>query len=126
MFSGQSGVGKSTIINLLYPGLNLKTAEISNFNEKGRHTTTSSSLIKWSFGGYLVDTPGIKTVTLHNTDIKDIPHLFPGFDRFTDGCKFRDCIHTHEAQCGVKQAVEDLKIPLERYESYLRLMESLK
>ena len=126
VFTGQSGVGKSSIINILYPGVNLRTAEISTYNEKGRHTTTSSSLIKWSFGGYLVDTPGIKTVTLHSSDITDIPHLFPGFDRFSSGCKFRDCVHTHEVQCGIKQAVEDCIIPLERYESYLRLMESLK
>ncbi len=126
LFSGQSGVGKSTLINNLHPGIELKTAEISDFNEKGRHTTTSSRLIKWNFGGYLVDTPGIKTVTLHSSDHDSIPNLFPGFDRFIDGCKFRNCTHTHEKQCGVKDAVETLEIPLERYESYLRLLESLK
>ncbi len=126
LFSGQSGVGKSSIINQLHPGLELKTAEISDFNEKGRHTTTSSTLIKWNFGGYLVDTPGIKTVTLHSTDYESIPNLFPGFDRFNDKCQFRNCTHTHEQQCGVKEAVDALEIPLERYESYLRLLDSLK
>ncbi|MBN2830178.1 MAG: ribosome small subunit-dependent GTPase A, partial [Candidatus Cloacimonetes bacterium] len=125
VFSGQSGVGKSSLINLLYPGVNLKTAEVSESNEKGRHTTTSSRLIKWGFGGYLVDTPGIKTVTLHSSDKQDIPKIFPGFSRFSDGCNFRDCTHTHEEICGIKQAVEDCLIPLERYESFIRLMESL-
>jgi ribosome biogenesis GTPase len=125
VFSGQSGVGKSSLINLLYPGVNIKTAEVSNWNEKGRHTTTSSRLIKWEFGGYLVDTPGIKTVTLHSSDKQEIPSIFPGFSRFSNGCSFRNCTHTHEEICGIKQAVEDCLIPLERYESFIRLMESL-
>lgn len=126
VFSGQSGTGKSSLINWLEPGLELRTAEVSEFNEKGKHTTTQSILRPWSFGGHLLDTPGIKTVNLHRDAIKEIPKVFPGFAELAPNCHFRDCIHTHEDNCAVLEAYEADRIPVDRYESYLRLMDSLE
>jgi len=125
VFSGQSGTGKSSLINFLQPGLDLETAQVSKYNEKGRHTTTRATLIPWDFGGHLLDTPGIKTINLHAADKDRIPRVFPGFANFIDGCHFRDCSHSHEEHCGVLRAVEEGAIPVQRYESYLELMESL-
>lgn len=126
VFSGQSGTGKSSLINWLEPGLELRTAEVSDFNEKGKHTTTQAILFPWSFGGHLLDTPGIKTVNLHRSAISEIPRVFPGFAKLAPNCFFRDCTHTHEDDCAVLDAQEAGKIPLERYESYLRILESLE
>jgi ribosome biogenesis GTPase len=125
VFSGQSGTGKSSLINWLEPALDLTTAEVSDFNEKGKHTTTQSILLPWGFGGHLLDTPGIKTVNLHKDAKADIPKVFPGFRDLAPLCRFRDCTHTHEDDCAVLAAYEDDSIPVERYESYLRIMESL-
>lgn len=125
VFTGQSGTGKSSLINWLEPQLNLPTGEVSDFNEKGRHTTTQSILIPWSFGGHLLDTPGIKTVNLHSSAKSLIPKVFPGFGRWHGHCRFRDCTHTHEEDCAVLKALEDDLLPIERYDSYLRIMESL-
>ncbi|HOD18359.1 MAG TPA: ribosome small subunit-dependent GTPase A [Candidatus Cloacimonadota bacterium] len=125
VFSGQSGTGKSSIINCLEPGLNLAVREVSDYNEKGRHTTSQARLIKWSFGGNLADTPGLKTINLHKEQKNLIPFVFPGFDKWTDQCYFRSCTHSHEEDCAVKEAVQKSLIPVERYESYLRIMESL-
>lgn len=125
VFSGHSGAGKSTLINLLQPNINLEVAEISSYTGKGIHTTTSSQLIEWSFGGYLVDTPGIKTFGLHREDKYDLPLVFPGFSQYADECKFNNCTHSHEVGCVVKKAVDNGEFPTERYESYLRIFESL-
>ncbi|MFO8145050.1 MAG: ribosome small subunit-dependent GTPase A [Candidatus Syntrophosphaera sp.] len=125
VFSGQSGTGKSTLINWLEPELNLPTAEVSDYNEKGKHTTTQTILIPWSFGGHLLDTPGIKTIALHRDSRPEIPRIFPGFDRWAPQCRFRDCSHTHEEDCAVLRALEEDLLPIERYDSYLRIMESL-
>ncbi|MFA7057903.1 MAG: ribosome small subunit-dependent GTPase A [Candidatus Cloacimonadales bacterium] len=123
VFSGQSGVGKSSVINALMPGINLKIGDISTFNEKGRHTTTNSRLIKWDFGGYLVDTPGIKTLALKRDNVSLVYNSFPGFHLFP--CFFNDCSHIHEDNCGVLEAVENGKIPINVYESYLRVIDSV-
>ncbi len=125
VFSGQSGTGKSSLINYLEPDLKLATAEVSTHNEKGKHTTTQAILIPWSFGGYLVDTPGIKTINLHGDHKELIPKVFPGFDQYTPRCYYRSCSHTHEEKCAVLAAVENEEIPITRYDSYLRIYESL-
>lgn len=125
VFSGQSGTGKSSLINVLEPGLNLAVSEVSDFNEKGRHTTSQARLIKWSFGGNLVDTPGLKTVNLHRNQKSLIPSAFPGFGSYSGSCYFRGCTHSHEENCAVKADVEKGVIPESRYDSYLRIMESL-
>lgn len=125
VFSGQSGTGKTSLINCLEPNLNLAVREVSSYNEKGVHTTSQAQLIKWSFGGNLVDTPGLKTVNLHKNQKNLVPSVFPGFGNYTSECYFRSCTHDHENDCAVKAAVSEGIIPVERYESYLRIMESL-
>lgn len=126
VFAGHSGTGKSSLLNCVQPDLNLQVAKISKSSEKGTHTTSSSKLIEWNFGGYLVDTPGIKTFGLHKDNIRDIPKVFPGITNFARDCKFHDCTHTHEIKCSVKAAVENDEFPEERYRSYLRLFDSLQ
>jgi len=125
VFSGHSGAGKSSLLNMLQPGLKLRTAEISDYHKKGVHTTTRSRLLEWDFGGYLVDTPGIKTFGLHRSDKDKLKDIFPGMSALAKGCKFLNCTHSHEIKCGVKKAVEEGTYSLARYESYLRIIDSL-
>lgn len=124
VFSGKSGAGKSSLINALQPGLNLKTGEISEYNSKGMHTTTFSRMIPWNFGGFIIDTPGIKTFGLKNDDLEKLRYSFPGFSILTDFCYFQDCSHTHEEDCAIKDNINKT-IPEERYNSYLKIRESL-
>jgi ribosome biogenesis GTPase len=125
VFSGHSGAGKSSLINVLEPGLELLTAEVSDYNEKGKHTTTQAIMLPFSFGGNLIDTPGIKTLTLNSEDKALVPKLFPGFNRFYPHCHFRDCRHEHEEGCAVLAAMEEGILDPMRYESYLWIMDNL-
>lgn len=125
VFSGHSGAGKSSVINALMPGLELLTAPVSSFNEKGKHTTTQAMMVPWDFGGHLIDTPGIKTINLNRGMKAYIPKLFPGFDTYSAQCKFRDCQHIAEAECAVKDGVDKGEIDEDRYFSYLGIMDSL-
>ncbi|MFC1887486.1 ribosome small subunit-dependent GTPase A [Candidatus Cloacimonadota bacterium] len=126
VFSGHSGAGKSSLINQIQPGLNLRVSEVSDFTGKGTHTTTSSKLIRWDFGGYLVDTPGIKTFGLHRQDKDNLSRIFPGFSEIFMQCKFPNCTHSHEKGCAVKDAAETGQYPEQRYNSYLRILNSLQ
>jgi len=124
VFVGHSGVGKSSLINILQPGLNLKVSTTSEITGKGTHTTTRSKIFKWKFGGNLIDTPGIKTLTLHEESKDEIKYVFPGMAEIGESCKFQNCTHTHEIDCAVKNAVEVGEYDQERYNSYLRIMDS--
>ncbi|HWI64643.1 MAG TPA: ribosome small subunit-dependent GTPase A [Symbiobacteriaceae bacterium] len=123
VLAGQSGVGKSSLINALFPGTGIKTNDVSAASSKGRHTTTSSRLYPLPDGGYLVDTPGIKTLELMEEDTDDdaVDDLFPEVSAAASGCKFRDCSHSHEPGCAVKQAVARGQIRQDRYRNFLRM-----
>lgn len=123
VLAGQSGVGKSTILNAVEPGLRLQTGSIVKETSKGRHTTTTASLIALKMGGYVVDTPGIKSFDLSIVPRNELEMHFVEFVEHVTHCKFADCTHTHEKNCAVKQAVETGLIHPERYESYVRLFE---
>lgn len=123
LLSGHSGVGKSTIINKLVPGVNLKTGTISEYHNKGMHTTTFSEMITLPDGGYLIDTPGIKGFGTIEMEGAEIAHYFPDIFKFSVDCKFGDCSHRHEPGCAVLQAVEDHYISESRYKSYLSILE---
>ena len=107
------------------PKLNLRTAAISGFHKKGVHTTTGSRMFSWEFGGQFIDTPGIKTFQIHKESKSKLYRLFPGFDKLYAKCKFIDCTHTHEKDCCVLEAVKSGEIPRERYDSYVRILNSL-
>jgi ribosome biogenesis GTPase len=126
IFAGQSGVGKSTILNALQPGLRLRVGEVSETTRKGIHTTTSVTLLSLDFGGYVVDTPGIREFALWDIAPEDLPYFFPEFEPYVGTCKLRGCTHTHEPGCEVKHALEEGRINRDRYDSYCRIMRSLK
>jgi len=123
VFSGHSGVGKSTIINILHPLGNLKTGEISEAHYSGKHTTTNSEMYEFEFGGFIIDTPGIKGFGVLEMVKEEISHYFPEIFRLLNECQYYNCTHTHEPQCAVKKSVEEGKIALSRYQSYLGLLE---
>ncbi|MDR1583229.1 MAG: ribosome small subunit-dependent GTPase A [Prevotellaceae bacterium] len=123
LFSGHSGVGKSTIINRLIPGTQQKVQEISEYHNKGMHTTTFSEMIEWPEGGYIIDTPGIKGFGLFDMDATEISHYFPEIFRFSQNCKFNNCTHRREPDCAVRQAVEEQFISESRYRSYINMLE---
>ena len=123
LLSGHSGVGKSTIINKLIPGVNLRTGDISEYHNKGMHTTTFSEMIPLPQGGYLIDTPGIKGFGTIEMEGAEIAHYFPEIFKFSSDCRFNNCSHRHEPGCTVLRAVEEHYISESRYKSYLNIME---
>ena len=118
---GQSGVGKSSILNAIEPGLALRTAAVSAETQKGRHTTTTAKLLPLSFGGFIVDTPGIRQFQLWDVTAEEVAGLFRDIRPFVDGCRFPNCTHTHEEDCAVKASVADGRLDMRRYESYCHL-----
>ena len=123
LLSGHSGVGKSTLINKLIPGVSLKTGTISEYHNKGMHTTTFSEMIALPQGGYLIDTPGIKGFGTIEMEGAEIAHYFPDIFRFATECKFNNCTHRHEPGCAVLEAVQAHWISESRYKSYLSILE---
>jgi ribosome biogenesis GTPase / thiamine phosphate phosphatase len=119
--SGQSGVGKSSLLNAIQPGLNLRVREVSDWTSKGKHTTTNAELIRLESGGYVVDTPGLRQFELWGVEPGEVEAYFIEFRPYIPRCKFPDCSHTHEADCAVKDAVHWGQIHVGRYESYLKL-----
>lgn len=125
LFSGNSGVGKSSIINDLMPELNLRTAEISSIHDTGMHTTTFSEMFRLpgEKGGYIIDTPGVKGFGTIDFSRSEASHYFPEIFEVAKGCRYGDCTHTHEPGCAVREAVEDSRIAQSRYTSYLSILE---
>lgn len=123
VFAGHSGVGKSSLLNALKPGLGLLAKPVSAGNNKGRHTTTTSSLYDLGDGARVIDTPGIREFGLWNMSADEVRFYFHEFDRWAGRCKFRDCSHSHEPQCAVRDAAERGDLPADRYRRYCRLLE---
>lgn len=122
MFSGHSGVGKSTLINKIAPGLDLKIAAISSQHRQGQHTTTFAEMFQLPFGGYIIDTPGIKGFGVVDFEEDEVGDFFPEIFRLKDQCKFNNCLHTNEPKCAIKSAVENGEIAPSRYRTYLQLL----
>ncbi len=123
MFSGHSGVGKSTLINTLEPNLSLKTSKISDQHLQGQHTTTFAEMFDLSFGGQIIDTPGIKGFGVVEIDKEELGDYFPEFFKLKEHCKFNNCLHIEEPHCAVKEALENEAIAWSRYKSYLQILE---
>jgi ribosome biogenesis GTPase len=119
VFAGQSGVGKSSLLNAVQPGLGLQVREVSETTQKGKHTTTTAQLLQLDFGGWVVDTPGIRQFELWDVLPEELEGLFPEFRPYVPLCGYPDCTHTHEDRCAVKEAVIHRQISDRRYTSYL-------
>jgi ribosome biogenesis GTPase len=119
VFAGQSGVGKSSLLNAIQPGLGLRVREVSEANQKGRHTTTTAELLRLDAGGWVVDTPGIRQFKLWDLLPEEVEGFFPEFRPFVHLCGYPDCTHTHEDRCAIKRAVQRRLISARRYTSYL-------
>lgn len=122
LLSGNSGVGKSTFINAIQPGIDLKTAETSDLYKSGKHTTTFAEMIPLDIGGFIIDTPGIKSFGVYDIEKQEISHYFPEMLKLLDQCKFNNCLHVSEPSCAVKEAFENGEIAFSRYKNYLEIL----
>lgn len=125
LLSGNSGVGKSSLINEIIPGLDLRTAEISQTHLTGMHTTTFSEMFPLPGGGYIIDTPGVKGFGTIDYDKYEVAHFFPEIFEASENCRYGNCTHTHEPGCAVRQALDDNLIAQSRYASYLSILEDI-
>ncbi len=123
LLSGNSGVGKSTLINRLIPGLNLRTAEISAVHDQGMHTTTFSEMFHLPDGGCVIDTPGVRGFGTIDFEKAEVAHYFPEIFAIGKDCRFGNCTHTHEPGCAVRQALDEQRIAASRYASYLSILD---
>jgi ribosome biogenesis GTPase len=119
--AGQSGVGKSSLLNAIQPGLELRVRTVSLENDKGRHTTTAAKLVPLESGGYIVDTPGIRQFQLWDIIPEEVAGYFRDVRPYVSGCRYPNCTHTHEAECSVKDAVADNRLDARRYESFCQM-----
>jgi ribosome biogenesis GTPase len=126
LFGGHSGVGKSSILNKMFPNLDLKIGRVSNYSLKGKHTTVTAKMIKVKENTFVIDTPGLREVDPYGIQKQDLGHYFIEFKNFISECKFNTCTHHHEPGCGVIDAVEKQLISIERYDSYLRILETIE
>ncbi len=126
LLSGQSGVGKSSLINALYPGTSLRTKELSDFTGKGQHTTTFAEMFEVDQGTRIIDTPGIKTLSYNHLEVEDVAHNFKEFFDASSGCKFDNCQHRNEPKCAVKHKIETGEISILRYQNYLQIIEEIE
>lgn len=125
VFSGPSGVGKSSIMNAVQPEFELKTGDISEKLKRGKHTTRHAEIYKLSFGGYVVDTPGFSSFDLESVDQYELSEYYPEIQKFDEGCRFHDCLHRMEPGCVIKEAVSNRLISKTRYENYTKLLEEI-
>lgn len=126
VFSGPSGVGKSSLMNAIEPGFYLETGEISDKLKRGRHTTRHAEIFKLGFGGYAVDTPGFSSFELEGIDEYSLKSYYPEIVKYDEGCKFLDCLHYKEPGCVIKEAVNSDLISRVRYNNYIKLLEQIK
>jgi ribosome biogenesis GTPase len=126
LVSGHSGVGKSTLINTLQPQLDLRTQDISDHSGKGQHTTTFAEMHDLTFGGSIIDTPGIKSLAFNHLTEVDIAHNFLEFFRASKDCRFNDCLHMNEPNCAVKERIENGEISSLRYNNYLQIISEIR
>lgn len=126
LVAGQSGVGKSTLINAIQPGLGLRTDEISDYSGKGQHTTTFAEMFRLDIGGFIIDTPGIKMLSFNNLEPMDVAHNFREFFERSPECRYPDCLHRGEPGCAVKKAMDQGEISPLRYEHYLQILSEIE